>query len=165
MIIKPHHTGLTVSSLERSLAFYRDVLGLEEVFTWNPKARYIGELVGYPDVDLHASILKVPGSEFFLELLEYRNIDQQPIDPANGNTGTAHIAFFVDDLDTTYADLVSQGVPSVSAPVTPTIGPNEGGRVVYMIDPDGFRVELIQSARGFGDYRPDGDPPVSVGCC
>jgi sugar lactone lactonase YvrE len=37
----------------------------------------------------------------------------------------------------------------VSPPVTPTIGPNKGGRAVYMIDPDGFRVELIQSSMGF----------------
>ncbi len=38
------------------------------------------------------------------------------------------------------------GVKSVSPPVTPTIGPNKGGKAVYLIDPDGFRVELIQSA-------------------
>ena len=36
--------------------------------------------------------------------------------------------------------------------MTPTIGPNEGGRAVYMIDPDGVRIELIQSNRSFGDY-------------
>jgi hypothetical protein len=38
--------------------------------------------------------------------------------------------------------------------VTPTIGPNKGGRAVYLIDPDGFRVELIQTATSFGDYKP-----------
>ena len=43
---------------------------------------------------------------------------------------------------------------SVSPPVTPTIGPNKGGRAVYLIDPDGFRVELIQTATSFGDYKP-----------
>jgi hypothetical protein len=35
-------------------------------------------------------------------------------------------------------------VEFVSAPVTPTAGPNTGGRVVYMKDPDGIRVELVQ---------------------
>ena len=50
--------------------------------------------------------------------------------------------------------LASAGVKSVSAPVTPTIGPNKGGRAVYLIDPDGFRVELIQTATSFGDYKP-----------
>ena len=42
-ITKAHHTGFTVRSLERSLAFYRDLLGFEVVFQWNPQAPYIGE--------------------------------------------------------------------------------------------------------------------------
>ena len=154
-ITKGHHTGFTVSSLERSLAFYRDLLGLEVVFQWNPRAPYLGELVGYPDVDLHAAVLRIPGSDTFLELLEYRNIPRQAVDMANGNIGNGHIAFTVDDLESFHKRLASAGVRSVSAPVTPTIGPNKGGRAVYMIDPDGFRVELIQTATSFGDYKPD----------
>lgn len=163
-----HHTGLTVRSLERSVAFYRDVLGFEEAFAWNPRAPYIAELVGYPTVDLHSAILRIPGSDVFLELLEYRNVEADAVDSGNANVGTAHIAFAVDDLDALYADLTARGVASVSAPVTPTIGPNKGGRAVYMIDPDGFRVELIQSSIGFGDYRPDDGTAAAAapsGCC
>lgn len=159
-----HHTGLTVRSLERSVAFYRDVLGFEVAFTWNPRAPYIAELVGCPTVDLHSAILRIPGSDVFLELLEYRDVtDAQPVDSGNANPGTAHIAFAVDDLDALYRDLTARGVASVSPPVTPTIGPNRGGRAVYMIDPDGFRVELIESSRGFGEYQPD--DATSTGCC
>ena len=156
-ITRPHHMGLQVADLARSVAFYRDVLGFEEVFAWNPRAPYIGELVGYPDVDLHAAILRPPNSEVFLELLEYRNVDRLPIDTRTANPGTAHIAFFVDDLESLYVDLHARGVLSVSAPVTPTIGPNKGGRAVYMIDPDGIRVELIQSVRTFAQYEPELD--------
>jgi len=151
-ITKAHHTAFQVADLERSLAFYRDLLGFEIAFAWNPHAAYIGELVGYPDVDIHAAILRLPGSDVFLELLEYRNVERVPVDTRTANPGTAHIAFFVDDLDTLYADLAAQGVRSVSAPVTPTIGPNEGGRAVYLIDPDGIRVELIQTRRSFAEY-------------
>jgi lactoylglutathione lyase len=141
-----------VADLERSIAFYRDVLGFEIVFAWNPQADYIRELVGYPDADIHAAILRLPGSDVFLELLEYRNVERAPVDTRTANPGTAHIAFFVDDLDTLYADLSARGVRSVSTPVTPTIGPNEGGRAVYMLDPDGIRVELIQTRRSFAEY-------------
>lgn len=153
-IVKGHHTGFTVRSLERSLAFYRDLLGLEVVFQWNPQADYIREIVGYPEVDLHSVILRVPGTDTFLELLEYRNIPEKTVDMANGNIGNGHIAFTVDELDPLFERLAAAGVKSVSKPVTPTIGPNKGGRAVYLIDPDGFRVELIQAARGFGDYKP-----------
>jgi lactoylglutathione lyase len=151
-ITRPHHTGLQVANLERSLAFYRDVLGLELVFAWNPQAPYVGELVGYPDVDLHAAILRPPDSDVFLELLEYRNVERHPVDTRTANPGTAHVAFFVEGLDDLYERLVAAGVGAVSAPVTPTIGPNKGGRAVYMIDPDGIRVELIETSQSFGEF-------------
>ena len=130
----------------------RDLLGFEVVFRWNPKASYIGELVGYRDVDLHAAVLSIANSPVFLELLEYRGIPQTSVDMSNGNIGNAHIAFKVDELDALYEQLVALGVKSVSPPVTPTIGPNRGGRAVYLIDPDGFRVELIETQRSFGDF-------------
>ncbi len=151
-IIKPHHMGLQVAHLDRSVAFYRDLLGFEILFAWNPQAAYVRELVGYPEADIHAAILRLPGSELVLELLEYRNVERSPVDTRTANPGTAHIAFFVDDLDVLHADLTARGVRSVSAPVTPTIGPNEGGRAVYLIDPDGIRVELIQTRRSFAEY-------------
>lgn len=158
-ITRAHHTGLQVESLERSLTFYQDVLGFELIFSWNPKAAYIGQLVGYRDVDLHSAILRMPNSDTFLELLEYRGVERSPVDTGTANPGTAHIAFYVEELDVLYGELRAKGVDSVSEPVTPTVGPNAGGRAVYMIDPDGIRVELIESSRGFGDYQPSG------GCC
>ena len=154
-ITKAHHMGLQVADLDRSVAFYRDVLGFTVIFAWNPQAEYIRELVGYPDADIHAAVLRLPGSEVVLELLEYRNVERTPVDTGTANPGTAHIAFFVDDLDALYASLTDKGVASVSPPVTPTIGPNRGGRAVYMKDPDGIRVELIQTTRGFGEYEPE----------
>lgn len=160
-ITKAHHTGLQVESLERSLTFYRDILGFEIAFQWNPRAEYVGKLVGYPEVDLHAAVLRIPNSDVFLELLEYRNVERRAVDTRTANPGTAHIAFFVDDLDALFEQLVARGVGTVSEPVTPTIGPNKGGRAVYMYDPDGIRVEFIQSNRGFGEYV----PPAEGGCC
>lgn len=151
-ITKAHHMGLQVADLDRSVAFYRDILGFEVIFAWNPQAAYIRELVGYPEADIHAAILRLPGTDVVLELLDYRNVERTPIDTGTANPGTAHIAFFVDDLDALYADLIAKGVRSVSPPVTPTMGPNEGGRAVYLIDPDGIRVELIQTRRSFADY-------------
>ena len=144
--------GLQVADLDRSVAFYRDILGFEVIFAWNPQAAYIRELVGYPEADIHATVLRLPGTDVVLELLDYRNVERTPIDTGTANPGTAHIAFFVDDLDALYADLGTRGIRSVSPPVTPTIGPNEGGRAVYLIDPDGIRVELIQSRRSFEEY-------------
>ena len=152
-ITKAHHMGISVRSMRESTKFYKDLLGFEEVFSWNPQAEYIGVLTGYPEVDLNATILKLPGVDVFLELLEYGNVDLKCIDHGNANPGIAHIAFFVDDVEAWYEILTAKGVKSVSKPVTPTMGPNKGGRAIYMIDPDGVRVELIQSSKSFSDYR------------
>jgi len=153
-IIKGHHTGLTVKSLSRSLYFYQELLKLELVFSWNPKADYLSKVTGYQNTDFHIAVLKVPGLDYFIELLEYRNADVTEIDHRNGNPGIAHIAFKVDDLGDWYDYLKSNGVASISNPVTPESGPNKGGKLVYMIDPDGYRVELIQTLSNFGDYTP-----------
>ena len=114
----------------------------------------IRTITGYPDADIHAAILRMPNSEYFLEILEYRNVEKAPVDTRTANPGTCHIAFYTDDCDALYADLTAKGVRSVSAPVTPTIGPNTGGRAVYMIDPDGIRVEFIQTFQTF-DGKPN----------
>ena len=100
------------------------------------------------------------GADVYLELLEYRGVERAPVDTRTANPGTAHIAFFVEDLDGLFEELRAKGVDTVSRPVTPTIGPNKGGRAVYMIDPDGIRVELIESAMSFGEYV-----QVRGGCC
>jgi lactoylglutathione lyase len=151
-IQRPHHTGIAVSDLERSVRFYRDVLGFELAFAWNPRADYIRTLIGYPGADVHSAILRMPNSDYFLELMEVRDVAKRAVDTGTANPGVAHIAFFTDDCDGLYAELRAKGVEAVSAPVTPTIGPNEGGRAVYMLDPDGVRLEFVQTARSFGDY-------------
>lgn len=162
-ITKAHHMGLQVADLDRSVAFYRDILGFEVIFAWNPQADYIREMVGYPGADIHAAVLRLPGTEVVLELLDYRNVDRTAVDTRTANPGTAHIAFFVDDLDGLYAELQAKGVRSVSSPVTPTIGPNQGGRAVYLLDPDQIRVELIQTNRSFAEYAAERDAAGTAG--
>jgi len=162
-ILRPHHAGIQVADLERSVHFYRDILGFELVFQWNPQAEYIRTVTGYANADIHAAILRMPNSEVFLEILEYREVNKTPIDTRTANPGTAHLAFFTDDCEGLYAELIAKGIKAVSPPVTPTIGPNTGGRAVYMIDPDGIRVEFIQNNKGFGDFSQEEAAKVSGG--
>lgn len=94
----------------------------------------------------------MPATDICLEVLEYRSVDQQPARADLARPGTAHLAFFVDDVSQVFAEWTALGVQSVFAPLTPTIGPNKGETVVYMLNPDGYRIQLIQSAGSFADF-------------
>lgn len=154
-VLAGHHVGVHVADLDRSLHFYRDLLGFEVAFEWNPREPYVGTLLGYPDPDLHAAVLRIPGSDLFLELADLRNVPRSPVDATSAPPGTCHIGLRVADVDWAYRYLTDHGVTSISEPVTPTIGPNRGGRAVYMLDPDGNRIELIESPRRFDDGMTD----------
>ena len=138
------HTGLQVSDLEKSLRFYRDLLGFEVTATRVAQEPYLAELVGYPGVELHVAFLRFPASEHILELLEYRNVPRQPVDTGTANPGTAHVCVSVDDLRTVHRTLRDAGVEFVSEPVLVTSGANKGRIAVYAKDPDGIRVEFLQ---------------------
>jgi catechol 2,3-dioxygenase-like lactoylglutathione lyase family enzyme len=151
VILGCDHFGITVTNLERSVHFYED-LGFEVCGRWLRSEPYLQRLVGYfPDVELDIVEMTIPGTTVRLELLEYRNVDGAPIDPANGNPGTAHFCLFVDDIDERCARLAERGAGFVSSVETSDAGPIKGGKVVYMIDPDGVRVELVQLPEVGGD--------------
>jgi lactoylglutathione lyase len=143
-VVGAWHTGFQVADLERSLTFYRDLLGLEEIWRRVVTDEYIGTLVGYPGLELHQALLRIPGTEHCLELLDYRNVERAPVDTRTANPGTAHICLIVEGLAPLYCRLLDAGVAFVSPPVVPTIGPNRGRLVAYMCDWDGIRVELLQ---------------------
>jgi catechol 2,3-dioxygenase-like lactoylglutathione lyase family enzyme len=48
------HTGLTVSDLDRSVAFYRDLRGPEPIAQWDSSQPYLRAIVAYPDAELRA---------------------------------------------------------------------------------------------------------------
>ncbi len=144
------HTGLTVTDLERSLAFYRDVLGLEVVRQWDSTRPYLRTIVGFPDADLRIALLKMPRAAapfgHHIELLEYRSPRGVPGDRRTCNPGNVHVAFVVEDIDTAYAELQAKGVRFKSAPVEIDHGGNRGAKAVYFLDPDDITLELVQPA-------------------
>ncbi|MDX2276658.1 MAG: VOC family protein [Hyphomonadaceae bacterium] len=139
-----HHVGLTVAQLERSITFYQGVFSdLELVGPWTHSGKGVGDVTGYPGCTVRQAFLRDAKARVVIELLEYTNAGE-PIDPANGNAGAVHFCVEIDDIDETYDRLIQAGYSFVSSPFTTTKNPVMHGRVAYLIDPDGIRVELMQ---------------------
>ncbi len=145
-LTRMHHVGLTVSDIERSILFYRDVLGMTMIRR-RPRvdADYVGQQTGYPGVALSVASFQVsPQSRQTLEVVQYLSHEGAPGDPATNRPGSSHLCLLVNDFHACHSDLKAQGVAFKSEPVTITAGPNKGGTVVYLSDPDGYTIELFQ---------------------
>jgi catechol 2,3-dioxygenase-like lactoylglutathione lyase family enzyme len=144
MLTQLDHVGFTVFNLDHSLAFYRDLLGLEMEWERVYEEEYVRQVVGYPGLRLRCAFLKLPGTETRLELLEYQNVSRQKLDLHRANPGNAHICLALKDLDQLYHRLKSAGVDFVSAPVVSTGGHYTGSKTVYLHDPDGISLQLME---------------------
>ncbi len=147
-ILAADHTGITVSNLERSLAFWRDVLGFEPSHTAHQTGEMASEITGVAGAEIKLAVLKGPGGHK-IELLEYvapaerkRHADLRPCD-----VSSMHVAFVVNDLDTVLSAINASGWKAAGKPQTLRSGPNAGKRVVYVRDPDGATIEFMEQPR------------------
>ena len=143
-IIAADHTGITVSNLECSLAFWRDVLGFEFSHSAHQTGERPEQITGVKGAELKLAVVKTPTGHK-IELLEYlappdrKHIHLRPCD-----VGHVHVALIVDDLDAILRRIAASGWQSAGIPQGLTHGPNAGKRVVYVSDPDGTTIELMQ---------------------
>jgi len=149
MIVDTWHFSFTVSDIEQSIGFYRDVIGLELVHRQEQSNAYTRKFVGYPDAHLKVAQFRIRGktgtrSGHLLELVQYVAPKGQKVDTRTPNPGTAHLAFEVDDLQAEYKRLVEHGVRFRSEPVAIEAGINKGGYTVYFLDPDDITLEMVQ---------------------
>ncbi|MGQ9600241.1 MAG: VOC family protein [Anaerolineae bacterium] len=144
MIQGVHHTCITVSDLERSIVFYRDVLGLELVLTEESERSQDdrSKSLGVAGAKVKLAILRAGNAQ--VELIEYVTARGRPYDRNNNDIGTMHIAFQVDDIEAVYQRLLKHGVRFTSPPVTIPAGPMKGWRWTYFFDPDDVSLEIIQ---------------------
>ena len=147
MIIGQEHTGLCVSNLDKSIAFYRDVLGLTMIKREEPKATRSRKL-GVPGAVIQIAVFEYgTNNQCQLELIEY-------LEPKAPNTygepvnslGQVHISFKVDDIEKEVARLSALGVEFVGGNdcEVNAEGPLKGWKWIYFKDPDGTNLELIE---------------------
>ena len=129
------HTCLRVRDPEASQRFY-GALGFEPRGRLNFSSAY----------NLYMGL---PGDGDVLEL----TVNRDQTEPYDLGTGYNHVAIAVDDIDATLADLAEIGVEPEKPPFHPG-GRPEIGRICFVQDPDGYRIELIDG----GEFRTPQDP-------
>lgn len=141
MVTRVDHAALSVRDLDRSLRFYRDLLGftVERIIESTPEKR-LGDVVGLPGCAARIAHLKCGDS--MLELLEYTSPRGRPI-PAGetqADQGFSHVCFRSSDTRADHRRLADQGVKFIGEPVEY----RPGVWIVYFRGPDGEVCELRQ---------------------
>jgi catechol 2,3-dioxygenase-like lactoylglutathione lyase family enzyme len=143
------HAGITVSDMEATLRFYRDGLGLEvstDGFTGGPSAERIWAI---PVDRVRVVFLRVPGSDTLIELFEFEGIERHGASARPCDPGAGHLCLYVDDAVAVHQRIAELGFRSRSGEViTIESGRHAGARVAYLIDPDGYHVEVYELPAG-----------------
>jgi len=142
-ILRVTHVGVCVTNLERSIEFYRDLLG----FTYLSQIHLAGEpsatLLSLPDVDFRAAYLERDGLR--IELLEYASPKSPAGDQprAMNELGFTHLSLRVNDVAAVVARLRAKGTAIIDT--TRIDIPAFGAAAIMLEDPDGLRIELVQA--------------------
>ena len=121
------HTRYRVNDLERTVKFYRDVLGLQELH--RHKSPRGSEL----------AFLKAPESEELIEICHFPDSGPVQVQP-----DLTHLAFEVDDLGEFGKHLAKFGLKYSDGPVTSSTGTT----FAFIDAPEGYEIELIQKTEG-----------------
>lgn len=140
-----HHVGLEVADLDRSLTFYRDLLGLTVTDEGEGGGPDTDELTGVQGLRFRFAELDL-GAGQLLELIQPLGPAALPGAPdAARRPSRAHVGLMVADLNETCRRLRQAGAATRSGPVElQEEGAWQGVRALYAADPDGFTVELLQ---------------------
>lgn len=137
------HTSITVSNLERSIAFYRDLLELELLYTRESSGEGLSKGVGVENAHLKIAMLRV--RDDFLELIEYVTPKCVPKELRPCDIGSMHVAFHVEDIEEMARRLNNHGYHLNAPPRHITEGPMKGWVWAYLKDPDGAQLELVET--------------------
>jgi len=142
MITDIHHTSFTVSDMKKSVAFYRDILGMSVV--WDSaqagvkiKGEVADNLTHCPGTELHIVFLGI--NEKLVELIEHTPRGKQMVENKASDAGSAHVCFKTENIQELHRRLSACGTRLHCAPQ------NLGGVwVMYFRDPDGILLEAMQ---------------------
>ena len=142
MLKEMHHTGLSVTDMERSLGLYRDILGMDVEFDVMIKdIPEFGTIIGLPGVRERIVMLKLNNCR--IELFQFFEPKGKKIERRQCDIGYMHVAFIVDELDSICSRLKEEGIEFYSG--AEDLGPYT---VIFFKGYDGETIELMMPMVG-----------------
>lgn len=139
-----NHFNVTVDDVDRSLAFWRDLLGLELLGRGIVEYPHLDEIVGLEDTRIEWAELALPGGGM-IEVFRYHRPMGSAVRPRIPDPGCTHVCLEVQGLDQLVELLRDAGVKTRSSrAVRIPFGDWKDVRSIYVQDPDGITVELIE---------------------
>ena len=140
MIKDVRHVGIVVSDMEKSLKFYRDLLGLKIKSLVNEQGEFLDNMLAHENVKNKVAKLVTEQGNALVELIDSSSYGNKK-DRDFFTIGASHFALTVDDLEKTYDYLIKNGV-KFTAPPQQT--PDGFAKVTFCEDPDGTPIELVE---------------------
>ena len=141
MIKNLNHVGFTVSNLNNSIKFYKEVLNFKLFKKSKRNKKFSEKVTGIKNARLNIAYMKL--GNFYLELIEYQAGKGIKINTSVNNVGTVHVCFNIVNFDKYLSQLQSNKVKLVGKPTIIPAGPNKGKQVVYVQDIDSNKLEFI----------------------
>lgn len=153
-VVQLQNLAHTAESLEKTVPFYRDVLGLPVNGARDPLVQQpqkldddMSKFTATKGMSFRGATFRIPNATFGFELTEFTGGPRKPVRPNIQDIGAATLALQVRDIEKVLSKVKSSGAAIVTlggAPVNPTGNPNSKLREIVVRDPDGFFVELQQ---------------------
>lgn len=136
------HFGIVVNNMEKSLHFYRDLLGLKVKTDALEEGEFIDTVLGLHKVKVRTIKMLADEGNVLVELLWFQSHpSKKKGDDKIFNIGFSHLALTVKDIGQVYEKLKKEGIKFNSSP---QISPNGKVKVAFCRDFDGLPVELVE---------------------
>jgi glyoxylase I family protein len=140
-----HHVVFLVSDFDRSMDFYTQTLGFEQISRdTDRRGPFLDQMFAMKDVVIKLGLIRAGGE--IIEIIEPLAPPELAAvtDTSAARAGIARVGWEVDDIDRMVRNLSAKGVEFISDIVDMTVGHYAGGKVVFFLDPDGILLELQQ---------------------
>ena len=136
------HFGIVVTDMEKSLKFYKELLGLKIKVDALEKGAFVDAISGLKNIKVRTVKMFADEGDTLIELLCYESHKRERRENNEiPNIGASHPAFTVNDIDCEYNKLKESGV-KFNCP--PQISVDGKAKVTFCEDPDGVLVELVE---------------------